>query len=342
MKVPVFAVDVGFGNTKSAFRMGSDIATKMYPSLTPPARKKKVTGDGHGVLESRNLVNVVVEGIEYEVGPGVSISSANGDAGRTLHDDFCLTSNYAALLAGSLYLAGVSEVDRLVLGLPVERMQYATAVRDTYTGTFDFGHGPVKINSVKVIPQPLGALVAFSAYGGGNGETFDRENAHLIIDVGYFTTDWVVANGFTMEDGRSGGQNGGASKIYREIADKIAAQYESSCDGVERIDKCLRENKPFLYYQREIDVKQHLRQCELVIAATVKAIETSAGRGDDLRSIVLTGGGAALYEHAIRERFDETPVVVLEAACFANVKGFLIVGESTLARERKAPLGVAA
>jgi len=32
---------------------------------------------------------------------------------------------------------------------------------------------------------------------------------------------------------------------------------------------------------------------------------------------------------------------VLEAPCYANAKGFLIVGEATLARERKA-LGAAA
>jgi plasmid segregation protein ParM len=341
MKVPVFAVDVGFGNTKSAFRMGSDIATKMYPSLTPTAVSKKLLAETYGLADTSTVVTITVDGIDYEVGPGVKLSSANGDAGRTLHNDFCMTDNYAALLGGALHLAGVTEVERLMLGLPVEKMQLADSVRSKYTGSFNFGHGDVKIHSVKVIPQPLGALVSFSAYGGEGGETFDRSGTHLIVDVGYHTTDWVVAEGYAMDERRSGGQDGGASKIYRSIADKIAADHKQLCRGIERIDKCLRENELFAYHGQQIDLKPYLRQCEPQIQATVKAISTSVGDGEEFRSIVLTGGGGTLYSHAIRERYPQLPVVVLEAACFSNAKGFLILGESTLARERKA-LGVAA
>ncbi len=69
--------------------------------------------------------------------------------------------------------------------------------------------------------------------------------------------------------------------------------------------------------------------------ATVKEMQNRVGRTADLRSIVLTGGGAALYEPAIRAAVQRVPLDVLAAPCYANVKGFLIIGEAALVRERK-------
>ncbi|WP_027803330.1 PRTRC system protein D [Paraburkholderia dilworthii] len=342
MKAPVFAVDVGFGNTKSAFRMGSDVALKMFPSLTPTSFGPKVS-DSNSMAETRNVKSITVNGADFEVGPGVLIESATGEIGRTLHSEFALTDNYAALLGGSITLAGVSEVDLLMLGLPVERMAIADAVRDRYKGTFDFGHGDVKINAVKVVPQPLGSLVSFSAYGGEKGAKFDRDAIHLIVDVGYHTTDWVVAEGYVMDDRRSSGVDGGASAIYRKIANKIGETRNKYVKGVERIDKCLREKRPFSFHGSQLDLEPFLRQCDPDIKATVAKIATSVGDGEEFRSIVLTGGGASLYSNAISEQYPELPVVVLDGACYANAKGYLILGESLLARERRsASLGVAA
>lgn len=333
MKASVFAADVGYGNTKSAFRMGSDIATQMFPSLAPLAVSDAVSGYGQGIFASRRVAPIEVDGTIYEVGPGVELSSAYGNAGRTLSEDFCLTPNYAALLGGSLHFADITEVDRMVLGLPVHNIsKYSAELRDRFTGTLNFGHGPVRVGSVKVVPQPLGSLVSFSEYG---GDRFDRENAHLVIDVGYFTTDWVVANGFTMNDRRSGGAPGGASQIYQRIASLISKQEGDSADDIERIDKSLREKKPLLFYGKEVDLRPLLEQSQAVIHTTVKEMQNKVGRTADLRSIVLTGGGAAMYEPAIRAAFPRTQLDLLDAPCFANVKGFLIVGEATLTRERK-------
>jgi plasmid segregation protein ParM len=333
LKTQVFAIDVGYGNTKSAFRMGSDVATQMFPSLAPIAVTNAISSFGQGVLSSRKIAAIDVDGTQYEVGPGVDVSSAYGNAGRTLSEDYCTTPNYAALLGGALHFAGVTEVDRLILGLPVHTInKYSGFLRDRFTGTLNFGHGEVKVEGVKVVPQPLGSLVSFSNYG---GERFDRENAHLVIDVGYFTTDWVVANGFTMIERRSGGAPGGASQIYQRIAELIANDHGDATDGIERIDKCLREKKALLFYGKDIVLTPYLDQSQAVIMSTVKEMQNKVGRTADLRSIVLTGGGAALYESVIRAAFPRVQIDLLDAPCFANVKGFLIVGEATLARERK-------
>jgi plasmid segregation protein ParM len=270
MKVSVFAVDVGYGNTKSAFRIGSDIATQMFPSLAPIAVSDALSDYGQGVAATRKTAPIEVDGKTYEIGPGVELSSAYGDAGSTLSEDFCLTPSYAALLGGSLYFANVTEVERMVLGLPVHTIaKYSAHLRDAFTGTLNFGHGPVKVGSVKVVPQPLGSLVSFSEYGGSR---FDRQNAHLVIDVGYFTTDWVIAHGFTMNDRRSGGAHGGASQVYKNMAVLISKKVTTPVDDIERIDKCLREKRPLLFYGKDMDLGPFLEQSQPVIDATVKKI----------------------------------------------------------------------
>jgi len=335
----VFAIDVGYGNTKSAFRNGSEIATQMFPSLAPLAVKNAISGFGHGLLDARKITCIDVEGTSYEVGPGVALSSAYGNAGRTLSEDYCTTANYAALLGGALHFANVDTVERLVLGLPVHTYnKYAADLSKRFTGKMNFGDTEVTIKNVMVMPQPLGALIYFSRY---HREQFDQVNSHLVVDVGYFTTDWVVAKGLTMDDRRSGGAPGGASQIYQRIAQLISNEKGEPADDIERIDQCLRENLPLLFCGDDIPLAPYLAQSQAVISATVKEMQNKVGRTNDLRSIVLTGGGAALYLPVMQQAFQRVRIDLVEAPCFANVNGFFAAGEATLRRDLR-KLGAAA
>ncbi len=251
----------------------------MFPSLAPLAVKNAISGFGHGLLDARRVASIEVDGTSYEVGPGVALSSAYGNAGRTLSEDYCTTANYAALLGGSLHFANVSSVERLVLGLPVHTFnKYAAGLRDAFTGKLNFGESQVEITNVMVMPQPLGALIYFSKY---HREHFDQANAHLVVDVGYFTTDWVVANGLTMDDRRSGGAPGGASQIYQRIAQLISADEGEPADDIERIDKCLRDNVPLLFCGKDLALRPYLEQSQAVISATVKEMQNKVGRTSD-------------------------------------------------------------
>ncbi|CAE6849661.1 hypothetical protein R75461_07411 [Paraburkholderia nemoris] len=333
MKTSVFAVDVGYGNTKYAHRAASGtIATGMFPSLAPLAASRALSGYGDGVLVSRKVATVVIDQIEYEVGPDVSLTAAYGNTGRALSNDFVLSDNYAALLAGAIHFAGVTHIERLVLGLPVHNMKkYGTALRDRFTGAFDYGPGRVTIEKVVVIPQPLGSLVAASA---NRQSEFGRDSAHLVIDVGYFTTDWVYANGFTMDDKRSDGIPGGASQIYQRIAALISRDQDEQVEDIERIDKAVRERKPFFFYGNDIHLDPYLEQSQPVIAGVVKEMQNKVGQLTSVRSIILSGGGGALYAPAIRKAFPRVSLEVIDSPCMANAKGFLIVGEAGLTRER--------
>lgn len=243
-----------------------------------------------------------------------------------------LSDNYAALLFGAIHFAGVTHIERLVLGLPVHNMKkYSGALRDRFTGAFDYGPGRITIDKVVVIPQPLGSLVAASANRQGE---FGRDSAHLVIDVGYFTTDWVYANGFTMDDKRSDGIPGGASQIYQRIASLISRDQDEQVEDIERIDKALRERKPFFFYGNDIDLDPYLEQSQPVIAGVVKEMQNNVGQLTNARSIILSGGGGVLYAPAIRKAFPRVTLEVIDKPCVANVNGFLIVGEAGLTRER--------
>ncbi|HDR8919726.1 TPA: PRTRC system protein D [Burkholderia vietnamiensis] len=333
MKTSVFAVDVGYGNTKYAYRASSGtIASGMFPSLAPLAASRTLSGFGDAVLASRKVATIVIDQIEYEVGPDVSLTAAYGNTGRALADDYVLSDNYAALLFGAMHFAGVTHIERLVLGLPVHNIKkYSPELKERFSGELDFGIGRVKVDKVVVIPQPLGSLVLASS---NRQAEFARDVAHLVVDVGYFTTDWVYANGFTMDDNRSGGMPGGASQIYQRIASLISRDQGDEVEDIERIDKALREQSPFFFYGANIDLAPYLEQAQPLISGVVKEMQNNVGRLPNVRSIILSGGGAALYASVIRRAFPRVLIEVIDAPCMANAKGFLLVGEAGLARER--------
>ncbi|TDN59069.1 PRTRC system protein D [Paraburkholderia sp. BL10I2N1] len=333
MKTSVFAVDVGYGNTKYAYRAASGtVATGMFPSLTPLAASRSLSSYGETVLNARKVATIVIDQVEYEVGPDVSLTAAYGNTGRALSNDFVLSDNYAALLAGAMHFSGVTHIERLVLGLPVHNMQkYSAALKERFAGELDFGVARVTVEKVMVIPQPLGSLVSASS---NRQNEFGRDSAHLVVDVGYFTTDWVYANSYTMDDNRSGGIPGGASQIYQRIASLLSRDQQEQVEDLERIDKALRERKPFFFYGSDIDLGPYLEKSQPLIAAVVKEMQNNVGQLTDVRSIILSGGGAVLYASAIRRAFPRVSIEVIDAPCLANAKGFLVVGEATLARAR--------
>ena len=340
MKVhaPVLAVDVGYGNTKVAFRNGSDVSTFMFPSLTPPYKAHTIAKESAGLITTPKTIAVEVEGKRYQVGPGVLLSSRNGDAGATLNDDYCTTSSYAALLAGAFHFANIASVDRLVLGLPMRNFHTHVAhLRSAFAGKNAYGEVDFDVGSVIVLPQPLGALVNFSRY-----HEFDKEDPHLIIDVGYFTTDWVVATGLTIDEERSGGHHSGASHYYEAIAAVIKEKLHIDTQGIERIDKALRTGSTLLLNGNDYYLREFLPGAQTVIDAAVKAIQAGVKNTVDIRSIVLTGGGAALYKSEIQARFPHLRIDHMADPCFTNVKGFLAAGEATLLRDKKRKEGVPA
>ncbi len=222
-----------------------------------------------------------------------------------------------------------NEIEHLVLGLPIHTMDiYADFLKEKFVGTFSLPDRNVRIGKVSVLPQPTGTLVRCAVEG---IKIRDGIN-HLIIDPGYLSTDWVVANGYRIIDSRSGGKVSGVSHILRDAARLIASQYDIKFDRFERLGDALKNGTSLTVFHHEItneDCWNFVRACQPIIDETLNEISNRVGDMDDISSIILTSGGSFFYEGACQVRFPSTPTIALPDPTYANVEGFLIAGENT-------------
>lgn len=326
MKTNVLAVDVGYGNTKFAYRaQNGTVETGMFPSLAQYVATRSISGGGTA-FKTRDVTQVTINGTPYEVGPGVSLTAAYGNTGRVLVDDYVLSNNYAALLAGAIYRSGHTRIARLVLGLPVHTLEkFSRGLVARFVGEHDFGQGVVTIEKVNVIAQPLGTLTYATTL---RADKAGASQQHLVVDVGYYTTDWVYVSDFQIDDRRSGGRPGGMSQILQRIAANIGKDHGEAVYDIERIDVCLREHQPFHFYNQDIDIRPYLAEAQQVINDVMVDVKNRVGPVEGVRSIILSGGGAEIYSPITRQTFPLTFIDQLTNPCFANALGFLMVGES--------------
>lgn len=334
MEFNAAAVDVGFGQTKWAVRLEDEIITGSFPSLAPTSSEVTLQ-NVDSKFKKPNTVKVEIDGVSYEVGPGSNLAMSASNSGRSLSDEFPLSNNYKALLLGALYYAGISHVDYLTLGLPVHTMsKYAEHLKTMRFENYLVNGGKISVGKVIVIPQPVGSLAMFAA---SNNTIIENGDTRLILDPGYVTTDWVVAQGYKMVNSRSGGRMGGVSNIYKSIASLIAKQFgQDQFAKIERIDQAFVAGTDFRYYGNIVDklmLQKYLELSRTVINEIVSDIKSRVGDTEDIDSILIAGGGAHFFEPVVRKLFPYNSIAVLDEPSFTNVIGFLLVAENVQANE---------
>jgi plasmid segregation protein ParM len=342
--IHVLAVDVGYGNVKSVYRQSDgSLNTNIFPALAPSHVKSTISHHAGG--SGRNTVVIKVDGVKYEVGPDVRQVVTAMNTGFDLSDDYAKSPNHTALLFGAIAFSGADHIECLSLGLPVhiinqsvgsrvgkEPIPVIKVLKEKFSGTHEINGRRVKIDRVAVVPQPLGSLFWHKDLLGDTKTTSDQLS--LIIDIGYYSTDWVTAEGWHTIDERCGGRPGGASQIYTKIAKAISDSEGESFTDIRRIDEALRNKTHLSFYSKPIDLTPFVKEADSLIGEVLKSIKNSVQTTSDVSEIILTGGGAPFYQNAIAESF-KNKLVVMEDACFTNVKGFLIAGDGVLIRAKK-------
>ena len=159
---------------------------------------------------------------------------------RELHPDYINTPTHEALLCGAWHymfrqLGEVTKsVDLLVLGLPVSGFQtnrrrltelgkkvHRIPVPVELRARYGKDYEDVVAKNVLVLPQPMGAMHVAS----GQEQKFDLFEdgvISVVIDIGYNTLDWFVAEGIVPQFEACGSFSGGFSQILMAVSKKIS------------------------------------------------------------------------------------------------------------------------
>ncbi|WP_157272352.1 PRTRC system protein D [Azohydromonas aeria] len=324
MDITIRAIDLGFGNTKyvSAAREGQSECAHFRSLAFFSASEKSHDGLGG----RRRTVCVPVDKLFYEVGPDVELA-ADRFRSRTLHDDYIHTSEYRALTAGALAYMKQETIDLLVVGLPVAQyLDKRAALEKLMTGRFAIGRGRhVTVLKTLVVAQPQGALFHFAADASRLRDL--KSQRSLIIDVGTRTFDWLVTQGIRVVPRMSHSVNRGVFDVVRLIAGEISREIGEDYQNLEAIDEALSGRRSLRLYQKDHDLKRYEPLVQKIADEAVSSMLQQIDHLDDFDSIVLVGGGAALFRKAVKRRLPRHVIQDVDEPMYANVRGYQLIGE---------------
>ena len=341
------AIDLGFGLTKFTSGPASAQRFNAFPSVAVPARGRSSASYGHDL----ELKTVEFDGGTYLVGPDARRELAGNELGRDLTEDFYRSHTYHVLMRGALAFMGESEIDVLVLGLPMDRFENRNLVQNLqsqYQGEIMISpNKTVAIARCEVHPQPFGgyiglgrqipdinaALADFPA-SGIKQMTKPSELAELnvlVVDSGSFTLDWLLMSGQKgpVRSASSAANNAGRHRVLRAL-------YEQICRDLSRkppvsimleIDDAQRSGKPLRIDGRAIDftAPEYVRAAQDAVEDSVQQMFEHLGSMLDRVDIVACIGGAPHeVAAAIARRRPHLPLYSpgVEKSLFMNLSGF--------------------
>lgn len=329
----VLAVDVGYGNTKAAW--GNECTPQTEIIFTSIANK--ITHSCEDVPSiSLGRVPIHIDGDTFMVGPDSHLYSGS----RILDADYVARKEYLAFLRASMHYmfnqTGVfHKIDRLAVGLPVssyvskksELVRICKGVHDVPTPIAlvkTLGATvKVTVESVIVIPQPLGALSVFASRCALLNRT---GGATLIIDPGYKTLDWVFANGMNVDLERCGSFNGGVSSLLREVSSVVGKKLGVGFIDLLEVEEAISSGKIFAD-GRFYDFAPYAEFVNEIATQTIDKFFSALNIDREFTSIVLTGGGAKYYRDALARKFPTHQIQFDDDAVMSNARGFYLIAK---------------
>lgn len=328
----VCAIDVGYSGLKiAAGARGEAPQLIVRPSGAAPAdRVAHAVRDGEGDPP----VGVTIDGRRWLA----ALDPLRYDGwSRSLHEDYTTTPAYRALATAAMMLqseaTGRTTIDVLVTGLPVSQaleVQRVQALESLFRGHHHAeGFAPVRVDEVAVIAQPLGAYLDLIT-STMDDDILERadEGTVLVLDPGYYSTDWALISRGELRTSASGTSIEGMSVVVDRAATAMAGEFGGRAQGA-LLEAALRRGRATLLQSgRRVEVAPFLRGAIAETAPVViEALKESQRREHlSVDLVLLAGGGGTWFEEVISSVLDGARVVVADDPITANVKGFFARG----------------
>jgi plasmid segregation protein ParM len=311
-------LDVGYSATKAI--CGSRRAN--FPSVvgTPDRGRFSVNG-----AEANSII--LTEPAHVSVGEFAVLQSRHlmrrEDRGWVESDEW-----YHLALAAFTELSTATVADLVVVtGLPVAFYSDKAKVRTRLLGEHRAARDGrdraqvFKINDVRVVPQPFGALLAASLDDRGHIVDQDLATGSVgVIDVGGKTTNLLSVSQLSEVGRETASVSVGAWDVARAVQVYLAEH----CPDLELRDHQIMDairSRQVKYFGQPVDLGPTIDAALAPMAEQVIAQATQLWNGAAILDMILvTGGGALLLGPAIEAHFPHARVV--DDPVFANALGF--------------------
>ncbi len=323
------AIDVGFGFVKAT----DGTQRYIFPSVVGEARDIRYKS---GMGNDKVLDNLVVEidDDKYFVGNLANrqseflISTQSQERVKSFENKVLFNTAISLLDGPGTGVSGFN----LVTGLPVdEYKEYKNMLKEQLQGNHvvklvNNGHvdgKKVRINQTRVIPQPFGTV--FNKLLTDSGQVAENKYAAArvgVVDIGFRTTDFVVANNLEFIDKSSKTSKTAMSSAYNMVSRKLSEEYNID-KQIYQLENIVR-NGGFTYGGDDINIDGLVKRAYSLVAqkivSEINSLWTNLWEFDQL--LVTGGGGIALYEY-LKRLLDAEIDLLVDDGQFSNVSGYI-------------------
>lgn len=310
----VLGLDIGHSAVKSASKNG----TFVLPGGAGP-----VDSLPERVGRAEDVTLVTIDGTQWAA--GIELTRLQGVT-RPLHAGYAASDHYRALYYAALARLEQETIDILVTGLPVsqhvDKVQRA-ALAKRLSGRHQIAPRlSVEVRDVVVIAQPVGSW-ADAVQSTADTDFFESADV-AVFDFGFYSVDFARIKAGDLHTQSSGSDTRAMSAILDLVRGQIMAEW-GTAPSRDALETALRAGGKTTVRGTDVDLAPFLMDAAAKITpSVVDAIRAGMRQeGADPDAIILTGGGATLYEPAVRAAWPRTKVIIPDQPALANAKGFL-------------------